>query len=78
MEKFAGAAIRSSVACILIYERMSTNVGLLEATRTRPLDDGHITIHQTNLRRMDNHKTENEIETEKRKRIWQRRYKHAS
>ena len=44
MGKFAGAAIRSSVACILIYERMSTNGGLLEATRTRPLDDDHITI----------------------------------
>ena len=44
MGKFAGAAIRSSVACILLYERMSTNGGLLEATRTRPLDDDHITI----------------------------------
>ena len=27
--------IRSSAACIQIYERMSTNGGLLEATRTR-------------------------------------------
>ena len=44
MGKFAGAAIRSSVACILIYERMSTNGGRLEATRTRPLDDDHRTI----------------------------------
>ena len=43
-DSFADAAIRSSVARILIYGRMSTNGGLLEATRTRPLDDDHITI----------------------------------